>query len=1462
MPLTDQEKLQILQENGLKPWDGQVVETPDEIQIHLTPTEGDRNPVMTGLRHLGSAIPRTATQVAGGAAALGALGGPITAVSTATGPLAPVTGFLLGAGASGGGALLANKAYDALGVGPFVDDMVGLSPAQIQRDEAEHPYITHGARFLSQIPAMRFTDPKALGRGLGKVLNPENLRRWAGALVPAEKEALGNLVGNVGMGGGSEAYRQWKAHQTDPGAEYDLGKIGLAALEGAPFGTPRWLKTAAQKEQIAQERAQQAAAATPRQPIAPAAPALDPTWQPKPAKVPEGYFTGRPPVAGDPVGPPQPYTEVPVPEAPTTVEPPGVTRLRVATPTTPNQLRTLPKPRALRTSLGEVPGAADTQSALDKANAMLAEAQSAPEAAAPEGPQQILDWLRTDKKFQPSPKASAADAPTPEPLETVEAQVRAAADPRSTKKAAFVVAGSEAPGDMAGLVPVPHRKGTLWYNPNKMTRAQAEAAVAGDQIDGTVLGMSQPEKPAAGNTVVTTDLPGAPAVQTEVVAGPEQVPAAVAAAKSAVPGGTQRLATPEEIEAGRQALRKRGFSFSETDRPIVMPNGQEAAGQFDPATGAITVSSTGARPTTHVHEGLHAELQNMMLSDNPHEVALAAEFLKAVKEETLVEKGAEAQYQQRTENPLVRLIKANWNYFRSSRLGGGDTSPERMGARLASYFGDRAPGPVRARAGEVKAQPLIDPTDQEHVPGSVVSRMAQHSPEAGAAVAANAQEKAIQRGRVFSVPEEQLSKFPRAVVQSAIDKRQREFLFREPQQYTPDELAAWAIYDKAMKESAAGATAAGYPIKVLDNYVPEPLAIEAARAFESQDPKVGGEAFIQKHLPEWHDWNQRIYGASYDPADSELYLRNYLDAASRAPNSLGSDFGALTKSAREYHLPPSLQEPDKLRAFGRYGTRWAGQVAYKKTIESNPEAAQALGYEQVTLPSGETRRHGAAGTEAAENARWAVDDVLLNQGRGTSGASHGVRDMARAVQQFANSAGIGTFSGLRNTVTKMPYHAMHAASMPEGFGALVEGTHRTVNDFQFFRDKAIELGFVTPGVDPTAAPENSAVLSRAASAVKAGANKLMIRTGKQAVETFNRAHDLAIGEAMARLALEHPQVPEYNRFLRRFAAGVDDAMPHEEQVWRVARNYAEGAQGSYGPQGLPAPMLKGGLTGTMLRIQRYGVENMLRVYQYAVKPAQQGDYKPLLVYVLGSALTLPVLQKINEAFSGRPSGLPTEEEIKAGKKSPGLERLLNLMEAAQITGAFGSAGSALGTVAHNVRGQKQQLVGDPALNFGVDVINNVMGAAEAMRRDEPVADVLADAVSKSLVDNIQVLRGLNVDKGEALDRRNKRIFEYLNERRQVTLPEVARGAIFGSLASPTKGITPTMDAARAGDQQALRRLTPEDRQRADNYPGGYEGDEAEAQYQAWLGKTQGPGALEGYRARKLAFKRRVATGQP
>ena len=63
-----------------------------------------------------------------------------------------------------------------------------------------------------------------------------------------------------------------------------------------------------------------------------------------------------------------------------------------------------------------------------------------------------------------------------------------------------------------------------------------------------------------------------------------------------------------------------------------------------------------------------------------------------------------------------------------------------------------------------------------------------------------------------------------------------------------------------------------------------------------------------------------------------------------------------------------------------------------------------------------------------------------------------------------------------------------------------------------------------------------------------------------------------------------------------------------------------------------------------------------------------------------------------------------------------------------------------------------------------------------------------------------------------------------------------------------------MDAARQGDREAYMKLTPEDRRRLDNYPGGFESPQLEAEFERWIQKTQGPDGLATYRARRQAAK--------
>jgi hypothetical protein len=263
-----------------------------------------------------------------------------------------------------------------------------------------------------------------------------------------------------------------------------------------------------------------------------------------------------------------------------------------------------------------------------------------------------------------------------------------------------------------------------------------------------------------------------------------------------------------------------------------------------------------------------------------------------------------------------------------------------------------------------------------------------------------------------------------------------------------------------------------------------------------------------------------------------------------------------------------------------------------------------------------------------------------------------------------------------------------------------------------------------------------------------------------------------------------------------------------------------------------------------------------------IQPAIKGDYGPLVTYVLGLAVTTPAIMAITKALSGRPSGLPDDREIKNGKKNPLVQKTLNVMELAQMAGAFGTVGNVAGSLAKNIRGGSQQVIGDPSINFASSVIMNTAAAVDAMRNNEPVIDVLAEVLKRTILDNMQITRGLRVDRGLAEDQRNKNTFEYQTEQRAVPATQIAARSIMGNLLSDrTPIISPTKKKAKQGDQAALAKVPYKERAALDNYKGGYEDPQKEEAYQEYLLKTQGPKALEEYRTRRLKAKL-TARGMP
>ncbi len=144
-------------------------------------------------------------------------------------------------------------------------------------------------------------------------------------------------------------------------------------------------------------------------------------------------------------------------------------------------------------------------------------------------------------------KGFGSDAGTTVPTkeEAVTEQVKLAKRSDSSRAAVLVTPGEKFTGDATGLVKVSTKFGDVLFNPAKTTREAVEAAAKGDNFDAKLLGMSQSAKPLS-ETVVTTSKDGVKDVQSEQVS-PEGIPAAVEAAKKAVPGGEVEVKKVQDV---------------------------------------------------------------------------------------------------------------------------------------------------------------------------------------------------------------------------------------------------------------------------------------------------------------------------------------------------------------------------------------------------------------------------------------------------------------------------------------------------------------------------------------------------------------------------------------------------------------------------------------------------------------------------------------------------------------------------------------------------------------------------------------------------------------------------------------------------------------------------------------------------------------------------------------------------
>ena len=740
---------------------------------------------------------------------------------------------------------------------------------------------------------------------------------------------------------------------------------------------------------------------------------------------------------------------------------------------------------------------------------------------------------------------------------------------------------------------------------------------------------------------------------------------------------------------------------------------------------------------------------------------------------------------------------------------------------------------------DIRYQPVT--TNHEGVPNSVFAKADALYPGMAERLGAYEGTKAKHYGLFNSAIGELQKQGP--LVDSVALKMQEAHATGRAPALTPEEIPVYDRLTKVMQESAATATAAGRPITPQANYFPHILNVPEARAYEKAP-----DAYLAAKTKEFVDWNLNNFAPARGatPVEAAQYFKDYMHGVSSAPGSLGSDFGALNKSARQFGLPPSMREPSALNALHRYGSRYSVDLAKKQEILDHPDFANALGLGDKPVPT--------ADQQAMKDAALHVNNALAQVGENPNGRE--AKDLLNAGRQLVHSATMQTATAVRNQVN-LAQHLVHM-DKPEHFAQFVSDTVRAVTDYKDQYAKTLAMSVNKPGVDPSA--NVSDLAGKVASKLRGAATDLRKMTLGQFFENVSRVRNYTVAEGRARLdlALAATGDKSAQSFLDKFGAGVDTKQPFEEQVARVAKNYVDSMEGTYSGAGLPASVVNSGARSQFLRIQRYPIEQMSRAYQYTIRPIQKdGNYAPLLMYLFGSALNAVALQKFNQALSGGVSGLVSEDEAKAAGANPQKEMLLNLMDLAGTANLYGFAGNAAQAVSRNLRGQPQAIFGDPTVNYMTTTYKNLFAAVDAVKRGEPVIPSLLEAGRRITLEQMQMTRGLGQDKEQAGDKKLKAKHAYLTDRKDKSAVEMAGGLLTGNTFNyQVPQISPSRDKAIAGDRQAYLAQPPATRRRLDNYPGGYESTADQANLETWLAASH-PERLADYIHRRQAFKDRV-----
>lgn len=236
-----------------------------------------------------------------------------------------------------------------------------------------------------------------------------------------------------------------------------------------------------------------------------------------------------------------------------------------------------------------------------------------------------------------------------------------------------------------------------------------------------------------------------------------------------------------------------------------------------------------------------------------------------------------------------------------------------------------------------------------------------------------------------------------------------------------------------------------------------------------------------------------------------------------------------------------------------------------------------------------------------------------------------------------------------------------------------------------------------------------------------------------------------------------------HKFFNDFAKGIEWKKGlKEEDILKISARFVDSVQGTYDARGTSSGVREGSWA-PYLSLSRWSIEKLNNFEKHVVKPAQEGNYQPLLMSTIGMVVGGAAVNTITEAITGRKQKTAEIAELQAGAELGDNVVPDIVYKLAGIASASGYAGMLSDLVRAGMDvtygKNKPQLPNNVLLDGANNLASLVISGIDAAGKEGMSVELMGDILSKAMEDNLQVYRialaQLSDAKKEDIERANK-----------------------------------------------------------------------------------------------------------